>query len=192
MPFTRAWEFLAGVLVAQIRRKSDSRRISEAGGLLGLILIVLSALSFQNISSFPGIVVLVPVIGTSLVLFFSSGSTGLGRTLSRKWLVWIGDRSYGWYLWHWPLIQFVKPFWPNNTIASALAGVSAIIPAAISYRYLENRFRYQRHWSKPGRMVVLVSASLLLPVAAGISSRPLMPELGPHLDATTGWQMCFS
>lgn len=186
MPFTRAWEFLAGVLVAQIRRKSESKGISETGGLLGLILIAVSALSFQKVSSFPGLVVLVPVIGTSLVLFFSSGSTGLGRTLSRKWLVWIGDRSYGWYLWHWPIIQFVKPFWPNNTIASALAGVSAIIPAAVSYRFLENRFRYQLHWSKPGRMAVLVSASLLLPVVAGISSRPLMPELGQHLDATTG------
>lgn len=186
MPFTRAWEFLAGVLVAQIRRKSDSKRISEIGGLLGLILIVVSALSFEKVNSFPGVVVLVPVIGTSLVLYFSSGLTGAGRTLSRGWLVWIGDRSYGWYLWHWPIIQFVKPFWPNSTIASATAGISAIIPATISYQFLENRFRYQRHWSKPGRMAVLVAASLFLPVVAGISSRPLMPELGPHLDATTG------
>lgn len=186
MPVTRAWEFLAGVLVAQIRRKSDAKRIVEIGGLLGLILIVTSALSFENIRSFPGFVVLVPVIGTSLVLYFSSNSSVLGRTLSRTWLVWIGDRSYGWYLWHWPLIQFVKPFWPDNTFASALAGVSGIIPAAISYRYLENRFRYQKRWSKPGRMAVLVSFSLLLPVVAGVSNRSIMPELGPHSDATLG------
>ena len=186
MPVTRAWEFLAGVLVAQIQRKSDSKRIIEIGGSLGLILIVVSALSFEKISTFPGLVVLVPVIGTSLVLFFSSSSSVLGRTLSRNWLVWIGDRSYGWYLWHWPLIQFVKPFWPNSLVAALLAGLSAIVPAAISYQYLENRFRYQKRWRKPGRMAVLVSLSLLLPVFAGASNRSIMPELGPHLDATLG------
>ena len=186
LPFTRAWEFLAGVLLAQIRTQKMLVRKSEPLGMLGLILIIISALAFEDISSFPGYVVLVPVIGTTLVMYFSTENSFVGKTLSSKLLVWLGDRSYGWYLWHWPLIQFVRPFWPDNTFASALAGVSGIIPAAISYRYLENRFRYQKRWSKPGRMAVLVSFSLLLPVVAGVSNRSIMPELGPHSDATLG------
>ncbi len=186
LPFTRAWEFLAGVLLAQIRTQNKSSTKTELLGLLGLTLIVISALSFENISSFPGYVVIVPVVGTALVLFFSTKKSLLGEILSYKWLVWIGDRSYGWYLWHWPLIQFVKPFWPNSRAAALVAGLSAIIPAAISYQCLENKFRHQPRWRKPGLMMAVISFSLLLPLAAAVSSKPVMPELGPHQDATLG------
>jgi peptidoglycan/LPS O-acetylase OafA/YrhL len=186
LPFTRAWEFLVGVLLAQIRTHRESSTKTEFFGLIGLILIVVSALCFESVSSFPGYVVIVPVVGTTLVLFFSTEKSLLGKILSHKWLVWIGDRSYGWYLWHWPLIQFVKPFWPNSHTASLFAGLSAIVPAAISYRYLENGFRYQRRWRKRGMMTALISFSLLLPVVAAVSSKSIMPELGPHQDATLG------
>ena len=186
LPFTRAWEFLAGVLLAQIRIGNKSSTKTELFGLLGLILIVISALTFENLSSFPGYVVIFPVVGTTLVLFFSTEKSLLGKVLSHKWLVWIGDRSYGWYLWHWPLIQFVKPFWPNSHVTALLAGLSAIVPAAISYRYLENKFRHQLRWRNPGMMIAIISFSLLLPLAAAASSRSVMPELGPHQDATLG------
>lgn len=186
LPFTRAWEFLAGVLLAQIRIGNKSSTKTELFGLLGLILIVISALTFENLSSFPGYVVIFPVVGTTLVLFFSTEKSLLGKVLSHKWLVWIGDRSYGWYLWHWPLIQFVKPFWPNSHVTALLAGLSAIVPAAISYRYLENKFRHQLRWRKPRMMIAVISFSLLLPLAAAVSSRSVMPELGPHQDATLG------
>ena len=186
LPFTRAWEFLVGVLLAQIRTQRILSRKSELFGTFGLILIFISALSFESISSFPGYVVLVPVIGTTLVLFFSSGKSLTSKILSYKCFVWVGDRSYGWYLWHWPLIQFVKPFWPNSQSASVVAGLFAIVPAAISYRYLENGFRYQRRWRKRGMMTALISFSLLLPVVAAVSSKSIMPELGPHQDATLG------
>ena len=186
LPFTRAWEFLAGVLLAQIHIGNKSSTKTELFGLLGLILIVISALAFENLSSFPGYVVIFPVVGTALVLFFSTEKSLLGKVLSHKWLVWIGDRSYGWYLWHWPLIQFVKPFWPNSHVTALLAGLSAIVPAAISYRYLENKFRHQLRWRKPGMMIAVISFSLLLPLAAAASSWSVMPELGPHQDATLG------
>lgn len=186
LPFTRAWEFLVGVLLAQIRIGNKSSTKTELFGLLGLILIVISALTFENLSSFPGYVVIFPVVGTTLVLFFSTEKSLLGKVLSHKWLMWIGDRSYGWYLWHWPLIQFVKPFWPNSHVTALLAGLSAIVPAAISYRYLENKFRHQLRWRKPGMMIAVISFSLLLPLAAAASSRSVMPELGPHQDATLG------
>ena len=186
LPFTRAWEFLAGVLLAQIRIGNKSSTKTELFGLLGLILIVISALTFENLSSFPGYVVIFPVVGTTLVLFFSTEKSLLGKVLSHKWLVWIGDRSYGWYLWHWPLIQFVKPFWPNSHVAAFFAGLSAIVPAALSYRYLENKFRHQLRWRKPEMMIAVISFSLLLPLVAAVSSRSVMPELGPHQDATLG------
>jgi hypothetical protein len=35
-------------------------------------------------------------------------------------------------------------------------------------------------------MMVLISVSLLLPVVAGLSSKSIVPELGPHQDATSG------
>jgi hypothetical protein len=59
-------------------------------------------------------------------------------------MVWVGDRSYGWYLWHWPAIVFAAVLWPNNSTALVLAGVGSLVPTMASYHFVEQPIRFNR------------------------------------------------
>ncbi len=60
--------------------------------------------------------------------------------LSRRWLVWIGVRSYGIYLWHWPLFMVTRPHadLPFDGLPLLLVrlGLTGLVAAA-SYHYVE-------------------------------------------------------
>ena len=115
---TRAWELAAGGLLALFA--SQVRRISRAAavcaGYLGLLMVIGSALYFTRDTTFPGYAALVPVGGT--VLLLAAGSRprtgGAPRILAAPALMYIGRISYGWYLWHWPLLVFARAIWGNG------------------------------------------------------------------------------
>lgn len=68
---------------------------------------------------------------------------GLRRLLSLPPLVWIGRRSYGLYLWHWPLMvlaHYAAPGIPE-TVRGVAVVVLTVVVAAASYRWLENPVR---------------------------------------------------
>lgn len=186
LPFTRAWEFLAGVWLATLNRQTDARITVRLRSYIGVGFIAASALFFAETTRFPGIFALLPVVGASLVIDSRNDSNVIHKILSSRPLRWLGDRSYGWYLWHWPFIQFVKPFSPDNRLVAVAAALVALVPAMLSYGLLENPLRRSIRWRSPKRMAFLVSLSLALPVVAVASTRDLAPELDFHLDARMG------
>ena len=106
----RAWELLAGALLAlKITRLIRGRFLREIVALLGLAMILGAAsLPFRGMK-FPGAFVLLPCLGTWLVIYAGeSGSTFVAKVLSLRPVVFIGVISYSLYLWHWPLIVFSK------------------------------------------------------------------------------------
>src|SRR5699024_8031417 len=63
-------------------------------------------------------------------------------------LVWLGQRSYGVYMWHWPVILLLAGFGPavspdsvGSWIQRGAAVVLSIALAAASYRWIENPIR---------------------------------------------------
>ncbi|WP_165313289.1 acyltransferase family protein [Rothia halotolerans] len=71
------------------------------------------------------------------------GAEGLRRLLSIRPLAWVGARSYGIYLWHWPLWALAHYAMPGA--APAVRGVLVlavtVAVAAASYRWVENPVR---------------------------------------------------
>ena len=186
LPFARAWEFLAGVILATFSFQS-ARSISKSlTAYLGLALIIGSALFLHNATSFPGFWALIPIVGALNLLSAGRTNGPVNSLLTSRAMCWIGDRSYGWYLWHWPMIQFIKPFFPDNRFASTSAALFALVPAAISYRWIENRFRSSPVWRTKNKMGLLIICSLLVPLLMGATSRELSPDLDYHLDAKIG------
>ncbi|MET0684856.1 MAG: acyltransferase family protein [Solirubrobacteraceae bacterium] len=59
-------------------------------------------------------------------------------------LRWIGARSYGIYLWHWPVMALTRPGidvqWPLPLLLAFQIGLTVAL-AAVSYRWLEQPFR---------------------------------------------------
>jgi peptidoglycan/LPS O-acetylase OafA/YrhL len=153
-PHTRLWAFAAGAAVAFLAGAGQSvfgaytDRISLAQSI-GLVAIVSSALLFDRGAPYPGVVALIPVIGTMLLL--SGGAlaadTRIGRLLSTPALTWLGRLSFAWYLWHWPLIVLggvlLPSIGPWGKLACALLG---LLLAVATRRFVEQP---ARRWLAP-------------------------------------------
>lgn len=108
---TRAWELIAGCLLAVAAatfQGDDKSPWRSAPGLLGLLLLAASFLFLREGQAFPGYVAAVPVIGTMLCIGrrYTSDSV-VERALAHPLPVFIGKASYSLYLWHWPVYCFV-------------------------------------------------------------------------------------
>jgi hypothetical protein len=66
-----------------------------------------------------------------------------GRLLSLPVLLWIGTRSYGLYLYHWPIYQIIRNIAANKLVLHefVLAMVATCIITELSYRYIETPVR---------------------------------------------------
>ncbi|MBB5632898.1 peptidoglycan/LPS O-acetylase OafA/YrhL [Cryobacterium mesophilum] len=86
-------------------------------------------------------------------------ASALGRVLDVAPLRWVGERSYGLYLWHWPAFVLAAAFLPSLSldggggwILGGIALIATLLAATLSYRYIEqpirrNGFRHTlRHW----------------------------------------------
>jgi peptidoglycan/LPS O-acetylase OafA/YrhL len=184
-PFTRAWEFAVGALLAlRIARLRPTSTASSVGlGVIGAALIVVSAFTIQESAPFPGAIAVVPVLGTALVLLAGSSETvGVNRALAARPMVAIGDASYSWYLWHWPVIVFAAVLFPRNPTILIVAAVVSIAPALLSYRFVEQPIRRLRPRSKPRALAIVVPTvgiplALCIALLAGAnSSWGLLPD----------------
>ena len=83
-------------------------------------------------------------------------------------LRWIGDRSYSWYLWHWPFCVFATALFPGVGVAPPLAAAAALIPAALSYTWVENPVR--RSTTIQGRRIAtLAFACIAVPAVFSVA-----------------------
>lgn len=143
-PFTRAWEFAAGALLAfsAARWRVHSRGLMTTLGLTGLGLVMASVLLIGKQTPFPGPWTLLPVIGALLLIASGSGQTTLiSRMLSTPSIARVGDWSYSIYLWHWPLIVFAGVLWGRLPTVLFGAALLSVIPAIASYRWVEQPIR---------------------------------------------------
>ena len=73
--------------------------------------------------------------------------TGLGPALGIAPLRWIGERSYGIYLWHLPIVLLMRPGvdipWTGPSVV-VLQAVIVVTAAALSFRYIEEPIRSGR------------------------------------------------
>lgn len=139
---TRAWELLAGVMLAiglvpQVRGKLAANLIS----ITGLALIVGTMLLLDEHAVFPGINAVYPVLGTVMVLHGNTHvKTAVTWLLSRRPLVWIGLVSYSLYLWHWPVTVYTGMITDSESSRLFIIALSIAL-SALSYRYVESRYR---------------------------------------------------
>jgi peptidoglycan/LPS O-acetylase OafA/YrhL len=151
---TRAVGLFVGVVGAVLLPPSRLRPIASWFGRVGLEAIGLAALAgvlwcMFTINEFEsplyqGGFLLLAVPSLALIIASAHPSSLMGRIWGLPILVWIGARSYGMYLWHWPVLMLTRggvdvPLSGAPLVAIQVALVVAI--SALSYTYVEQPIR---------------------------------------------------
>jgi peptidoglycan/LPS O-acetylase OafA/YrhL len=168
LPFTRAFELLAGAALARGWGSiSQTDAASNRRAIGGLVLIAVPVGLLHSHSAFPGWWALLPVGGSALLL--SAPAAWLCRVvLASKPMVWIGLISYPLYLWHWPLLVFfaIIKFSPLTLLERELILLASVLLAWATYRFIEQPVRF----GKPGsrKAYALCAGMVLMAVAGGV------------------------
>lgn len=146
---TRAWELLAGSLLALTPGSplQSLRKWSGALAMLGLAMILYGIFMLDGSTPSPSLQIMPPVLGTVLVLAYAQQTNLAGRLLGSPLLVGIGLISYSAYLWHQPLFAFARITLDHHAsylIMLLLSALSLLIGYA-SWKYIETPFRKARH-----------------------------------------------
>lgn len=146
----RFWELAVGAMLFQIigtrRFSSRSRRLMHFL-LLGGLALVMAGFLFAGRHQFPFPWALATVLGTvlmitAIVLQAESFPSLLPRLLQSPLATYIGRLSYSLYLWHWPVVVFLR--WTTGVELLAVQLLYPVIVmalAAASYHWIETPIR---------------------------------------------------
>ena len=183
----RAWELALGALLAMVRgRLAAGGAVREMCGWAGIGLIGFALFGYNEITRFPGQAAVPPCMGAALIIFSNeSKNSSVGRILSFKPVVFIGLISYSLYLWHWPLLDFLKYVCSQGPDANARAATlgASLILACLTWKFVETPFR--KKWVLPGRPQIFgfagISTAISLVVGLGILHLGGIPSrIGAH------------
>ena len=188
----RFWEIILGSLTALFTNKFAYKSRTTAVYLLsvGVTLIIWSSFALSTLSSFPGYLALMPTFGTVLLILFNHEIKPINRFFSSQRLVFVGDISYSLYLWHWPFIVFAEAIWPDVSFAALVAAGLSVLPAALSYKFIETHFQRQPKFFKSSQLIV-ISALLAFPLVISYATYKVantglgLPGLGTKQNFAT-------
>lgn len=157
LPISRIWQFAFGGLIAVMVGNAVSGGNENRGwllkyagltsslGWLGLVGMLSAVFILDRDRLYPGAWAILPTISTGvLLLSLGMQSNGLiAQLLGCKPLKLLGDISYSWYLWHWPVLLIGWSVIPSGgleyTVLLLLIGFGISV---FSYYVIENPIRY--------------------------------------------------
>lgn len=145
LPFSRFWELAAGAILSyrelnhrHIRHNSLIRSLP----MIGLLLITYSIFVFNENTPHPSFHTIIPILGVTLVIAYSSKKELVGKVLGSRPFVWMGLISYSAYLWHFPIFALSRYSSTESTNYDKLEWIFlTILLSIISFFAVEKPFR---------------------------------------------------
>jgi len=151
---TRAAPLLIGVLLAFVWKPSAlpawtrprARRTLDAVSVLAFAGIIYAFVAIHDYDQgvYRGGLLAVALCAAVLLATVVHPACALGSELAHRVPRWLGERSYGIYLWHWPVLVFTRPGVDVHLARGILIPAQAattIAIAALSYRFIERPIR---------------------------------------------------
>jgi peptidoglycan/LPS O-acetylase OafA/YrhL len=167
---TRAWELMAGALVALTPQTSRlDNRFKHVGSVLGLTMLLVAILAFDAHTPTPGITTVLPVLGAALIIACGTPSSWVYTLLSHGVMRWTGLVSYSAYLWHQPILAFARTHFVGKIPLTAIWGLILLTFALayLSWRFVEQPFRSKRFDRAFIYSGTAIGLSVLIMFAAG-------------------------
>lgn len=146
---THSFGLFAGAALAMLlRRPSGQRnempRLRPWFGAAAVVALIAFAvwLPEDGSATYRGGLVAVS-LATAVVIWAGVRGGRFGQLLDAAPLRYLGERSYGIYLWHWPLLVLLQVLWPTGGLLpiGLLAAAITVVCAGLSYRWLEQPIR---------------------------------------------------
>jgi peptidoglycan/LPS O-acetylase OafA/YrhL len=139
---TRAWELGIGALLLFIPKTVFARKSAAASLIVwgAAALLSLSVLAFSERTPFPGYNALLPTVATAVLIAAIAAWPPIFNDISKLRIVqWLGEISYPFYLWHWPLLVLPSTrFGRELTLAERIFFISLTALAAdLTHRWIE-------------------------------------------------------
>jgi peptidoglycan/LPS O-acetylase OafA/YrhL len=194
---TRAFELLAGAALAMVwpsrRLRANiaprARDLVDGGGVLGLAVI---AVMFWQVGEFSpflyrGGFAVLSIATVLAVAALTHPAARIGNIVGCRPMRWIGERSYGIYLWHMPIIVLTTPEGAHSVelLRAALQVAATFGVAELSWRFVENPIRHgaldplyrqvrsgairRRHVTRVGWALGAVCAAVIATALAGLA-----------------------
>jgi peptidoglycan/LPS O-acetylase OafA/YrhL len=176
---THAVGLLAGVALALVWSPVEIRTHKSFGPLVGPILDALGVialgyliLSFVHVHDYDlalwhGGYAWIAIATAVLLAALAHPAARLGNIIGRPALLWLGLRSYSFYLWHWPVLVMTRPGVDINLprgILIPLQLIACLALADLSYRFIELPFNGKAkvphmpdNWLRIARPALIVS-----------------------------------
>jgi len=171
LPTGRIWELGVGALTGlYISSKGHPKKHNQIFSVIGFTLILYSIFAFSERTPSPSFFLIVPTLGTVLVILFAVPNTFICRTLSQKYIVFIGLISFSAYLFHQPLFALVRI---NNITKLSIELVLVLflitfVFASFSWKFIEKPFRKVNIISKKLFIILVFFSSSIILLAGGI------------------------
>ena len=192
----RAWEFGLGAVTVLLVRRVDrlgpvAVEVLSFAGIAGLL--ASAAFLRSEVVQPLGLITLLPTVSAATLIMTGASphQSIVGRMLATAPMRLIGRLSYSWYLWHWPVLVFLREYVGKPSLKlSVVVALLSLVPAAMTYQLIESPIRFSKSLQRHAGLV-LVSAVTLAAVTIALatlaihhSNRALAaPKFAPVLAA---------
>ncbi len=185
----RFFEPLMGGILAILweRIPKLTKSINHVVSIVGILLVFIPAIVLTKESVFPGLNALWPCLGAVLLILSGkeNGSKGVvNSVLEFRAIVFLGLLSYSMYLWHWPIIVFIKYLGFELTLPLVLMTIMAtILLSYFSWKFIEQPFRYTFKYTFSRTLLYILLPSIMVAglIYAVIDGKDGFPNRFPDL-----------
>lgn len=171
----RFWEFsLGGIFAILLPYLSLNKWLSTFIGWIGLLIVCFTGVIIPVSDLFPGYIALLPIGGAILLILSAESSTrfGVDKILGAKLFLFLGRYTYGFYLWHWPLLIFYKAYMDTSTVPIGHGILILLVTFILSYvstKFIETPIRKINVRRSKSKLVFVLSLMLFSVLFVNIS-----------------------